>query len=441
MTDKNILLVTFDSVRGDHCGFLNDACDLTPNLDRLAARGTVFENAIAPGPRTPTSAPEMITGGPMAHVAADSNEAQVSRIRAHLDSHSTLPERLNELGYDTAALSANPWTSDQTGFTDAFDDFKRLYDTKEPSAFRRAGLKLFSGTFAGTVVLWIDSWKEKRDHFSQWPAYFEEITSTLERRDRPWFVWIFLLDTHNPYIVPPEDRVDNSTLDMYYGVVRGNSKFRHGGTGSYYDDDLPPSVDRRVRRAYRDAVRSADRFMGELWEHVDTDETMLLFNSDHGEGFGDHGTYGHRHALYEENVHVPLVVWDGDHVGERVSAPFSLRTLPDMLVSYAEDGRLESYDDWTADRVITRTEGGEKIAVRGRRWKYILSEDDEELYDLDADPDERTSVASDHPDRCEEMKTDIDAYLESVPDAEAPLGAGDLSAEAQDRLKTLGYVD
>lgn len=440
MTEKNILLVTFDSVRADHCGFLNRESDLTPNLDEFARTGTVFENAIAPGPRTPTSVPETITGEPMAHVAADSNEAQVARIRNHLDSCRTLPERLGDAGYTTAAVSANPWTTDQTGFGAAFDDFRRLNEMNEPSLFRRAGLKLFSGTFAGTVVLWVDSWKEKRDHFSQWPVYFEDIVAELERLDRPWFLWLFLLDTHNPYIVPPEDRTDNSTLEMYYGVVRGNSKFRHGGTGSYYDDDIPPSVERRVRRAYRDAVRSADRFVGELWDHVDTDETMLLFNSDHGEGFGDHGTYGHRHALYEENVHVPLVVWDGDHAGERVSEPFSLRTLPDLLVSAVEDGPIESYDDWTDDRVVSRTEGGERISVRGRRWKYILG-DDEELYDLRTDPDERTNVAGDHPSLCEELRADVDTYLESVPDGDASAAGYDLSSEARDRLKTLGYVD
>ncbi|MGM0718370.1 MAG: sulfatase [Halobacteriota archaeon] len=440
MTGKNIVLVTFDSVRADHCGFLDPTSELTPNLDRLSERGVVFENAIAPGPRTPTSVPETFTGAPMAHTPADSNEDQIARIRSHMDTHETLPERLSDLGYTTAAFSANPWTSGETGFTDAFDDFRRLNEMRGQSLFRRAGLKLFSGTFAGKVVLWVDSWKEKRDHFSQWPAYIDDITSEMERLDEPSFVWIFLLDTHNPYIVGRADRVENSMLDMYYGVVRGNSKFRHGGDKSYYGDDLPESVDLRVRRAYRDAVRSADRFMSELWERVDTDDTLLLFNSDHGEAFGEHGSYGHRHDLYEENIHVPLVAWDGEHEGERISTPISLRTLPDMLAAYATDGVPITDEGWTADRVISRTEGGDKVAVRDLRWKYI-SGATEELYDLERDPGERTNVAAENQSLCAERRADVEAYLETVPETVRTDERFELSGEAQSRLETLGYVD
>jgi arylsulfatase len=443
--DKNIVLVTFDSLRADHCGFLEPGVDLTPNLDGLVEEGTVFENAIAPGPRTPTSVPETITGEPMAHVAADSNEEQIARIRDHVAPRETLPERLADAGYSTAAFSANPWTSEQTGFGDAFERFQRLNEMHGRSLFRRAGLRLFSGTFAGKVVLWVDSWKEKRDHFSQWPAYFDEIVSEMRAMDRPSFVWVFLLDTHNPYIVPREDRVENSTLDMYYGVVRGNTSFRHGSEKkSYYGDDLPTSVEVRVRRAYRDAVRSTDRFMGELRDRIDPEETILAFNSDHGEAFGEHGTYGHQHALYEENIHVPLVIWDGENAGERIREPFSLRSLPDALAAYATDGVPPTDAARTADRVVSRTEDGSQIAVRGERWKYIRGDHGEELYDLEADPDERSNLAREHPARCADMRDDVEDYLKTVPD---PDGQGEstadvgLSSEAQSRLETLGYVD
>jgi arylsulfatase len=105
---------------------------------------------------------------------------------------------------------------------------------------------------------------------------------------------------------------------------------------------------------------------------------VFVVHADHGEAFGEHGTYGHEPYLYEENVHVPLVV--GGVPTERVERPVSLRSLPRLAVQLADD-------EWDpaslgTDFALSRTAGSERVALRGRRLKYIRSGTGSELYDL-----------------------------------------------------------
>jgi arylsulfatase A-like enzyme len=282
----------------------------------------------------------------------------------------------------------------------------------------------------------------KTGSFSQWPVFADELFETMETLPEPYFVWVFLMDTHNPYIVPREDRVENSTLDMYYGMLRGNSQLRHSSGDSYLADDIPPGVERRIVRAYRDSVRSVDRFTGALCEHVDTDDTSVVFTADHGEAFNEHGTYGHQNALYQENVHVPLLVYEGCDEGHVVDDPVSLRSLPELLLALGA-GEGVPVESLTGSPVVSRTASGDTLAVTGRRWKYITTPDGDELYDLERDPGETENLAgeeTDYDDVREEFEGAIEAYLQRVPDAGEDEDDAELSDEVRSQLETLGYV-
>jgi arylsulfatase len=444
---RNVVLVTFDSVRADHCGFVDPASSLTPELDAMAEQGTAFSRAMASSSRTPTSVPELMTGVPMPHRDADSQTGEMARIREHVTSYETVAERFAERGYTTAGFSANPWTGDGTGFPDAFERFDRLDQGGEYTRLYRTLMPFVTGTAAGVVVYYLDSWLRKAGSFSQWEAFGEDLFATIDRLPEPYFVWVFLMDAHNPYIVPKRDRVENSTLDMYYGMLRGNSQLRHSSGESYLADDLPSSVEKRVVQAYRDSVRSVDRFAGELRQRVDTSDTSVVFHADHGEAFKEHGTYGHQNALYQENVHVPLLVYGADaEAGRVVEDPVSLRSMPDLLLSLG-DGEGVPVDELTAGPVVSRTASGDTLAVTTRRWKYIVGPDGAELYDLEADPEEKRDVADEHREVCADLDRDLEAYRATVPelDAEAEAAAAredeELSDEVRSHLQTLGYVD
>lgn len=437
--EHNIVMVTADSLRADHCGFIDAGTDLTPNLTALAEDGTVFESAVSPGPRTPTSVPEMLTGEILPHGAPGSYSEYVSRFANHLKRHQTLPERLSELGYTTVAFSANPWTSTRCGVDEIFDEF---YDvaTTDPNVVEDVANSLAAGTAVPTLGDWFAQWRQRRGFFSQWPTFFDEVRETLRRVPEPYFVWIFLLDTHNPYLVPRRDRVESSTVGMYYGLIRGNALITHDSEFSNFGSELPSSVETRIRRAYRDTVRSVDRFALELLTVVDGTDTVVVINSDHGEAFNEHGTYGHQQALYEENVHVPLLVRgpDGDD-GQSISRPISLRTLPQLLEAYARDSASVRPEEWTEPSVIARSEGGSKIAVRTEDRKYIRTGDGAELYDLTDDPGERRNIVNEAD--VTRFKNRIEEYLEQVPRADTASSETAVTEDVRDRLSMLGYSE
>ena len=391
---NNIVLVTIDSLRADHCGFLggpppigvrnqNRFGSLTPTLDSLATESVVYEAAISPGPRTPSSMPVIFTGE---HLDAGNKEVYHSwdekrkrwrerreRIRRHLTRYQTLAERLAERGYATAAITANPWTARDTGFDRGFDHFHAV-DDKDSSSWLGRLLKRTTGLEADWLLCW--------------PDFYEHILESQRKLDAPYFLWIFLLDPHQPYLTPRQYRQENTAPEMYYANLRYNRSYR-------YTDVLPAHLDYRLRRAYRDTVRSIDGFFERLCEDFESDDPTFVVHGDHGEAFGEHGTYGHRLQLYEENVRVPLLVSGTEHTS-RIAEPVPLQDLPRMLESVADNTFAPR--DFTSQFVVSRTEEDERVSVRGEAWKYlqggenwayVLGGEGEELYYLPDDQSER----------------------------------------------------
>jgi arylsulfatase A-like enzyme len=169
---------------------------------------------------------------------------------------------------------------------------------------------------------------------------------------------------------------------MYYANYRERST----------DGKLPERVETRLHAAYRDTIRSVDGFVEQLLSDIDGNPS-LVFHSDHGDAFYEHGTYGHHSELYEENIHVPLLVYDGETTG-RVSGPVSLRTLPDIVCRLGTDVPLDP-ESWTSEFVMSVTEGISKLALRSNHWKYIAG-DEEEVYNLAADPEETHDLSGEH---------------------------------------------
>lgn len=386
---RNIVLLTVDSLRADHCGFLGPDSGLTPTLDELAANGIVYERAIAPGPRTPSSMPVAFTGEPIAPVRDDGQDYwQRTReeIRRHLSRYRTLPQRLQEMGYTTIGVSVNPWT-ENTGFDRGFDRFYNL-NSETLQEYGSTAFTLLDGALRGNRVGEHVKWYNKRDWFIRWIDFYDTITDELRAVDSPYFLWVFLLDTHQPYIAPGEYRTESSSIGMYY------STFRELLTEA---EAVPNHVETGLKRAYRDSVRSVDGFVEKLRNDTEADAPVLVVHSDHGEGFGRHGSYGHEQELYQENLHVPLLIHTGLD-STRIARPVSLRQLPKMVRSLPDPTTFDP-DSFTADFVLSTTEDAGKVSVCNRPWKYIRTDTGrEELYHLGRDSNEESNVARDHPD-------------------------------------------
>jgi arylsulfatase A-like enzyme len=417
---ENIVFVTIDSLRADHCGYLECEYDLTPTLDSLASDGIVFENAIAPGPRTPSSMPEVFTGeifGPGDSVEAWDLPIRKERISRHLAQYRTIAEELNDLGYSTGAVTANPWTQylPKMSYKRGFEEFSGLNGTDVFGDGRVSpGFRILDRTLQITGMDDHLNWRWMKDWFVQWPRVYDIIEDTLRATHEPYFVWIFLLDTHEPYLAPKEYRDENSALGMYYAAYKNQQANGHS-------PEFSPEEIRRLRRAYRDATRSFDRFLKRLLSDVPNDPAVVV-HSDHGEAFGEHGTYGHEQVLYQENIHVPLVIGNTS-VQKRIKAPVSLRTLPNVFKSLAEPGSDFEPENHTEPFVLSTTEDGTLRALCSREWKYIQNQrseiDTAELYNLFDDPAEKHDLSGEFPKMEEEFDSLLRAKTSHVQKREA----------------------
>jgi arylsulfatase A-like enzyme len=374
---RNVVLVTIDSLRADHCGFLGSEYDLTPTLDRMAADGLAFETAIAPGPRTPSSMPVAFTGrfDRQRDVSWGDWRDRWGRIAAHLGRHRTIAERLRADGYTTVGVTVNPWTHG-TGFETGFDRLLELEGAEaiEGSDTGTTAFRALDWTLGRTELGDRYQWGNARDWFVQWPQYYDRVLELVREASAPYFLWVFLLDPHQPYLAPREYRTEASAPAMYYANIRERT------TGA--PDELPARLWTWLERSYRDAIRSTDAFLETLQTDLAEDDPAFVVHGDHGEAFGEHGSYGHEPYLYDENVHVPLVVGNVDP--GRVTAPYSLRHLPRLLTGIATGANVPEAE-WYA---VARSDRTRQRAVRTGSCTYLQNGRETVL---DTDGEERRS--------------------------------------------------
>jgi len=376
---RNVVLVTVDSLRADHCGFAGYDATRTPTLDAMADDGVRFENAIAPGPSTPESMPVVLTGSfPTGDADGESLLAQRQAIiRRHMRARQTLAERFAQAGYDTAAFTPNPYTSRYFGFDEGFDHFEDFLGGSRERLYRGMLDGALSGLPLGSVlpVRVLLNWARREEVFKPWTDFYGAVQAWTETAEEPYFLWVLLMDTHDPYLVPEEYRTQ-SQWAMYHANYR---LWRQGHE--------PPFSDRthdRLVTAYDDSVAFADAFLDRLRTDLEADDPLVAVHGDHGEAFGEHGTYGHHQQLYEENVHVPFVIDGWDDV--TVERPVTLQQTAELLTGLALDDRLPARE---TPAVPARTLDEDRLALRGRRWKYLRNGDGSRLYDLDRNPGER----------------------------------------------------
>lgn len=445
MANRNVVLITADSVRVDYCGWIDSSVTTTKTLNVMSNKGVEFRNAIAPGPRTPSSIPEIMTGRPLPndHVNPADWQQRIARIGEHMENSQTLAERLRAQGYNTIAFTSNPWTGTYSNFDKGFDEFRKtgkrqmhdlnlLADTKFEAVTRTLD-EFFNGMI----------WRPLNGigAFARWPQYFDDLVSAVADVSQPFFLWVFLLDTHSPYLVPRVDRQESNLWHELITQFRANSIFKETGTGetSAYRRTLSPSTIERLKRMYRDSIRSVDRFVQSLWDEIESTDPVLIFHSDHGEAFGEHGTIGHHRVLYEENVHVPLVVYNSGSTG-RVEEVVSLRSMSDMIDALLTEKVPVTDPRWQVEQALLRTEDNRSFGLRTSRWKYIKRQDTEELYDLNEDPFESDNAAVKHPDRLSNLRQSLEDHIDALP-TDRSYEVGEIDAETETRLSDLGYID
>jgi len=313
----NVLFITVDTLRADHLPAYGYAHLRTPNLDALAARGTLFENAFSTCSWTLPSFGTLMTGR-----MPRALNLQFHDKRLH-PGVPTLPGVMSRNGRAAVGVSSNAFFSATYGFDSGFQRFVNVYDRD-----RRPGL---AGIYLHDLLRRVGSMLDDAPNVNA--LAFEQLA---DLRDKPFFLWVHYMDPHKPYGGPwPK------TLPEYDRGYRGPITY------VYYEDQpvdmngrrLDEADVRHVRALYDSDIARFDHYLGELLSRLAEgflENTVIVVASDHGEEFLEHGFWGHGKNLYVEQTHVPLILaGPGVPAGKRVAARVSLLDLPATVCQLA----------------------------------------------------------------------------------------------------------
>ncbi|MBW8867094.1 MAG: sulfatase-like hydrolase/transferase [Acidobacteria bacterium] len=394
----DILLITLDTTRADRMGFLGSTRGLTPSLDAFARTATVFTRAYAQAPITTVSHATILTGTyPPTH--------GVDELGAPLGaSVPYVPDVLRRSGYRTGAfvgsLVLDPKNGTAPGFERGFDRYDAGFRLRRPGENRYQTVERRGADVVARALAW-----------------------RPEVRDAPVFLWVHLFDPHDPYDPPAQ----NST--------------------------------RTALAPYDAEIAEVDRLVSSVIAAAGTN-TLVAIAADHGEALGEHGEATHGVFLYEETLHVPLVIRfpEGRGAAARVTTRVRLADVaPTILeavgIAVPRDMQGESLRPLLAagqaDRPVysesayPRQAFGWSPLASWRADRFLLVKAPRrELYDLAADPSAAHDLAAARARVADGMDGELAAFLRAAGTGGAGRAesARNVDPAIAERLAALGYV-
>lgn len=402
---SNVVLVTLDTTRADHLGVYGRPDVRTPYLDRLARGGAILEYAIGDVPVTLPSHTTIHTGVPaLGHGVRYNGDFRVG------PAAETLAEHFSAAGYATGAFVSARVLASEFGLGQGFDHF----DDDLTPGYTKYDESRFSH---------LTHWLPTEDRRAQ--ELTELAIGWMGTAPTPFFLWAHYYDPHAPFDPPPP-------------------------WGSAHAEDYASEIqytDHSVGRLLR-GVRALDA------------EAIVLVTADHGEGLDQHREDRHGIFIYDNVVHVPLIVNAPGRVRAGLVRGEMVRTIdisPTILELTGSSRRFGiggslipllagtgaapdsvAYCESMKSRLFYRGSG--LMALRTRTDKFIWAPRPE-LYDLTVDPGETTNLALAEPARAEQMRRALEAMVQRIVDQDLHVvEKAELDAETAESLRSLGYV-
>jgi len=427
----NLIVVLVDTLRVDHLGHYGYARATSPRLDSLAEDSVVFLHHTAQASRTGPSVATLFTGlharshgvvNPLSHFDA----------KGTLDpSRLTLAEILSGAGYRCAGFTANPNVSERFGFAQGFESYQ-LFRWEKAEVVSRAAL-----------------------------AWIRDFTAEAEPRP-PFCLYLHYIDPHSPYEAPPAF-VARFASPEYRGRITGSHRQLDevvAGSLQLDRDDLDQLI-----ALYDAEIRYLDSQLGILLTALEEqgllDESLIVFLSDHGEEFLDHGSALHGYTLYEEQLRIPLMIRHPELPARRISRlsrqvdvlPTVLDLLgipiPEVVQGASLAGAMrgeETLDDEVERPVFAEASlrAVKTVALdsyaRGD-WKLIDTRVPalrRQLFNLREDPRERHDRFASEPEVAARMTSEMQRFRDALPVGHSE--AVPLSEEEIRELRSLGYL-
>lgn len=371
--EPNLVLITVDALRADHMSLYGYERRTTPNIDRLAANAVVFERNYSQGAGTVSSMPSIMSSQyPYQVIFAKDNKYPPTVAPQNL----MMGEIFKAHDYDTGTVNTIRYIKRKWGITQGMDHVDISMLSRGHSDCENA------------------------------PQVAQGAIDFIRSRDgRKFVLWVHFYEPHSSYAI-------------------------HEGTPLFSDGKEDIDI-------YDHEILYVDKYVGKLLEYLQSYEqaerTVVMLGADHGEGFAsDRGRATHGYGVFEEQVHVPLVVWVPGAVPRRVKTTVGMIDVIPTFCNFAgvEQHALEGdslvpylfspYED--LDRRIflenTRGKGTKKVlkGLVGQRWKYISDYTNglEYLYDLEADPVEKDNVALRFPEITKDYRYQVQQLMDRV---------------------------
>jgi len=395
----DLLFITVDTLRADHLGFHGYPLPTSPRLDRFASESVVFENADAQSSWTLASLASLMTSRWV-------GELGIRDFRSHLpNSVTTFAEILKETGYETAAVGSHLVFLAKYGLRQGISDFDDELVLRD---FGRSHRAISSKQVSDKGIAWMAARTES---------------------ERPWFLWLHYFDPHIPY-------QEHSSFSKAFGTSQMG---RYDGEIAFTDAQIG-----RVLKRSRDSNRPL----------------ITVFTADHGEEFSDHGQKSHGHTLYQELIHVPLVIQAPGLVPARIAERVRLVDVMPTLFELLEL-RSDLLPESTVGQSLLPLLRGEEFeprpslselrfnkktdvdAITRGRWKLIVprTTDIPELYDLSGNGQELKNMAERRPELVQSLREELDALTsEAWTRGTGESDVLDLEPEDIEALQDLGYM-
>jgi|HubBroStandDraft_5_1064220.scaffolds.fasta_scaffold13705_3 choline-sulfatase len=405
----NIVLVTLDTTRADRMDFLGSERHLTPNLDGLAKHSGVFTHAYSQVPLTTPSHATILSGTyPQYHQVNDLHTPLVDDVPSG-------PETLRSRGYHTGAfvgsIILNPVSPYAQGFDRGFDTYDAGFENAGPGEDRYKTVQRRGAEVVTHAFTWLD-----------------------KQRKGPFFVWVHMYDAHDPYD-PPQPYKSRYKSEPYDGCI-----------------------------AYEDAA------VGKIIQGLKLrglyDNTVIVVTADHGESLGAHGEDTHGVFLYDETIHVPLLIKLPKNAGaRRIDSEVELADIMPTLLQETgiaipaevqgesllplmgtdEAASAAAAATWQhrsvySQSVYPHADYGWSSLRSWRTEKYLyVQAPRRELYDKRTDPTAEHNLAPASPAIADTLAAQMESFRqETKSQHKAPQNA--LNLADQEKLGALGYM-
>jgi choline-sulfatase len=411
----NVILITIDTLRADHVGCYGARDVKTPTLDGLAHDGVVFERAISQVPLTWPSHAVILTGTyPFQNGVQDFTGQPLGR------DFRSVAQAFQKAGYATGAVVSAFVLDRSWGLGRGFDFYDDAFSAKTFQIKETGLVDRRAGESVAHAIAWLK--KTRADGADK----------SVRPTQPPFFLWLHLYDPHSPYDPPEPYRTDYST-HLYDGEI------------AYADHEL-------------------GSLMTWLKQNHLYDSSLIVMLSDHGESLGEHGEDEHGFFIYNATVHVPLIVkppaGSGIPAG-RMSEPVETAAVAPTLLELA--GVKDAIEAQFQSRALLGKKPGEKRVEKDLAYSetfypfssfgwsplhaletarfHFIEAPKPELYDLASDPGETRNIAGEQPATVAVLQEKLQTLLAHNPfhGQDRGRGAGNLSPEAQDKLRALGY--